>query len=228
MRRPPTAGRRAGGLPADGLERLTEAVTLLRTQALAILERAAGLSIGGDVIWPTVEHLQRVGNELGSAEAELRTELGPSPAQVESPEPDECSCPALSRAAAETLAMAEAIVPLAPVREEEAERWLRLLRANGRVGETLAAAGVPTRPALPVADQPPPPSRREGRERVHEVSRRARRLAALHRAETVDTLHLLFALLDVYGTSFDRALYTHGVSRDGVLAELPGKHSLSA
>jgi hypothetical protein len=52
------------------------------------------------------------------------------------------------------------------------------------------------------------------------VADRAARLALKRGAEVVGTVELLFAVLDVYGGAFDRALFVRGTSRDELLDRL--------
>ena len=102
-------------------------------------------------------------------------------------------------------------------REDEAERWLRVLRLHGRVGESLQALGVPEAPlmteARPVSAVGSPPSGAP----VDVVCRRAVQLAGARAADRVGTIDVLFAVLRTYGTAFDRALYIRGTSRDELL-----------
>ena len=57
---------------------------------------------------------------------------------------------------------------------------------------------------------------------LDEVTERASEFAAAHNAETVGTPDILFAVLDVYGKLFDRALYLRGTSRDELVERLTG------
>ena len=107
-------------------------------------------------------------------------------------------------------------------REDEAERWLRVLRMNGRVGEALQALGVPEAPLMtyarptPSADAEPP----AGHDPVDAICRRAVRMAGARAADRVGTVDVLFAVLAEYGQAFDRALYIRGTSRDELLERL--------
>jgi len=128
----------------------------------------------------------------------------------------------LSQDAAIVLSLAGTAMPFAHSREDEAERWLRVLRLHGRVGEVLQALGVPEAPLmtharpgqLPAAAPPP------GGDPVNAVCRRALRLADVRSADRVATLDILFAVLATYGAAFDRALYVRGTSRDELLERL--------
>ena len=106
-------------------------------------------------------------------------------------------------------------------REDEAERWLRVLRMHGRVGETLQALGVPEAPlmthARPGSTVPEPAT---GADPVDTIYRRAVRMATARAADRVGTIDILFAVLAHYGKTFDRALYIRGTSRDELLERL--------
>src|SRR3954447_1552474 len=114
----------------------------------------------------------------------------------------------LSEDAAIVLGLAGTAMPFAHSREDEAERWLRVLRMHGRVGEALQALGVPEAPLMTDARPAPspgatPPSGGS----VDAICRRAVRMADARTADRVGTLDVLFAVLATYGQAFDRALY---------------------
>jgi hypothetical protein len=140
---------------------------------------------------------------------------------------EEQQTPGLSQDAAIVLALAETAIPFASSREDEAERWVRLLRLHGQVGGALQALGVGEAPlattAEPVAD-----TARRARLRTENpvslVTAAARGFARKRGAQLVATVDVLFAVLEVYGKAFDRALYIRGTSRDELverLAEVP-------
>jgi hypothetical protein len=127
----------------------------------------------------------------------------------------------LSQDAAIVLGLAATAMDFAHSREDEAERWLRTLRMHGRVGEALQALGVSEAPLMTYArpsplPAPPPP----GGDPVDAVCHRAVRMAHGRGADRVGTVDVLFAVLDAYGSLFDRALYIRGASRDELLARL--------
>jgi hypothetical protein len=128
----------------------------------------------------------------------------------------------LSQDAAIVLSLAGTAMPFAHSSEDEAERWLRVLRMHGRVGEVLQALGVPEAPLMTSARPPlsPAAARRSGGDPVDGICRRAVRLAGLRSADRVATLDILFAVLKTYGPAFDRALYVRGTSRDELLERL--------
>lgn len=107
-------------------------------------------------------------------------------------------------------------------REDEAERWLRVLRMHGRVGEALQGLGVPEAPLMTHARPAPSADAEEagGENAVDAIYRRAITMAAARAADRVGTLDILFAVLATYGQAFDRALYIRGTSRDELLERL--------
>jgi hypothetical protein len=110
-------------------------------------------------------------------------------------------------------------------REDEAERWLRVLRMHGRVGETLQALGVPEAPLMTHARptsmfDSSSTSADAGADPVDAICRRAVRMATARAADRVGTIDILFAVLADYGHAFDRALYIRGTSRDELLERL--------
>ena len=122
------------------------------------------------------------------------------------------------------VALAGTAMPFAHSAEDEAERWLRALRLHGQVGAALQALGVGESPLMTgseaAADGPGTPPM--GADVLEEVTRRAADFADARDAETVGTADLLFAVLDVYGKLFDRALYVRGTSRDELVERLAG------
>jgi hypothetical protein len=128
----------------------------------------------------------------------------------------------LSQDAALVVTLAGTAMPFAASAADEAERWLRVLRLHGQVGSTLQALGVGEAPLetetgheRPAGDGPP-----RGPANLDEVARRATAIAAAREAETVGTPDLLYAVFEVYGGLFDRALYMRGTSRDELVERL--------
>jgi hypothetical protein len=130
----------------------------------------------------------------------------------------------LSQDAAIVLALAETAIPFAVSVEDEAERWVRLLRLHGQVGLALQSLGVGEAPLSTIA-QPHAVrvlrARPLGEDPVADVSLAARRLAAKRGARAAATVDVLFAVIGVYGRVFDRALYIRGTSVDELLERLP-------
>src|SRR3954470_19194698 len=120
----------------------------------------------------------------------------------------------LSQDAAIVLALAETAIPFAVSVEDEAERWVRLLRLHGQVGLALQSLGVGEAPLSTMG-------RPLGENPVADVTLAARRLAAKRGARAAATVDVLFGVIGVYGRTFDRALYIRGTSVDELLERLP-------
>src|SRR5205085_10235578 len=120
------------------------------------------------------------------------------------------------------LALAETTVPFASSRQDEAERWLRVLRQDGYVGRALQALGV-DEGQLATRAEPRPRSAAANPDPVAAVAAGAARLARRRGGDATTTLDVLFAALIEYGRLFDRALYLAGVSRRELIAELSGR-----
>jgi hypothetical protein len=127
----------------------------------------------------------------------------------------------LSQDAAIVLALAETAIPFAATREDEAERWVRVLRMHGQVGGVLQGMGVGEAPLETLADVPSSRTpRRPGENVVREVAQAAGRYAIGRAATLIGTVDVLFAVLEVYGKAFDRALYIRGATRDELIERL--------
>lgn len=130
----------------------------------------------------------------------------------------------LSQDAAIVLALADTAVPFAASPEDEAERWVRVLRLHGWVGSALQSLGVGEAP-LETPAQPVSVRilrrRPLGEDVVQMVTERAQEFAAGRAAGAVCTVDVLFALFAVYGKTFDRALYVRGTSREELIERLP-------
>jgi hypothetical protein len=131
----------------------------------------------------------------------------------------------LSQDAALVLALAGTAIPFAHSAQDEAERWLRVLRLHGQVGVALQALGVGEAPLMTCSSPAdcPAGSKALGPKVLEEVTRRSMDFAAIRGAERTGTGDLLFAVLEVYGQMFDRALYLRGTSRDELIERLAGK-----
>jgi hypothetical protein len=136
----------------------------------------------------------------------------------------------LSQDAAIVLALADTAIPFATSREDEAERWVRLLRLHGQVGAALQALGVGEAPLSTMA-QPHAVrvlrSRPLGEDPVADVTLAARRLACKRGAAAAATVDVLFAVIGVYGKTFDRALYIRGTSIEELLTRLPQENQVA-
>ena len=131
-----------------------------------------------------------------------------------------------SQDAAIVLALADTAVPFASSPEDEAERWVRVLRLHGLVGTALQSLGVGEAP-LETTAQPASfrllRKRPLGEDIVEIVSIRAHEFAMARGANAVCTVDVLFALFAVYDKTFDRALYVRGTSREELIERLPAE-----
>jgi hypothetical protein len=129
----------------------------------------------------------------------------------------------LSQDAALVIVLAGTAMTFSHSATDEAERWLRALRLHGQVGSALQALGVGEAPLMTVAGppaEPPVGDRPKGIDGVDRVAGRAGVLARLRGGESVGTVDVLFAVLEVYDRRFDRALYLRGTSREELLERL--------
>lgn len=130
----------------------------------------------------------------------------------------------LSQDAALVVTLAGTAMAFSHSAEDQAERWLRTLRLHGQVGNTLQSLGVGEAPLMtgsePNGHVQEPGNLPLGGDAVEEVTARATAMAASREAETVGTADVLFAVLDIYGRLFDRALYLRGTSREELLERL--------
>ena len=134
----------------------------------------------------------------------------------------------LSQDAALVVALAGTAMPFAHSAEDEAERWLRVLRIHGRVGTALQALGVGEAPLTGETEREAGGTPPHGPEILDEVTRRATEFAAGREADRVGTPDLLFAAFEVYGKLFDRALYLRGTSREELVERLSEAGSAQA
>ncbi|HEY2600800.1 MAG TPA: hypothetical protein VGI67_04520 [Thermoleophilaceae bacterium] len=129
----------------------------------------------------------------------------------------------LSQDAAIVLGLAHTAVPFAASREDEAERWVRVMRLHGQVGRAMQALGLGE---TPLESPATPRAVRLLRARdlsgaiVEQVEQRSLELAAERRAQLVSTVDIFFAVLDIYSSTFERALYARGTTRVELIAEL--------
>jgi hypothetical protein len=131
--------------------------------------------------------------------------------------------PTLAPDAAMVLGIAATAIPFARTPEDEAERWLRLLRLHGEVGATLQALGVSEESIREHAERTEPQAvdrDAENRDVIARVGERATAIAHERRVGGVGTTDLLMAVLEVYGVVFERALRAHGTDVEEVLERL--------
>jgi len=121
------------------------------------------------------------------------------------------------------LAIASTAMPFARSPEQQAERWLRVLRLHGEVGIALQGLGVSEEPLAHMPDSAAEPDGSIGLQDgdvTAEVSRRAMDIAVSRNGGGVTTVELLLAVMDVYGEHFARVLEAHGTDCDEVLERL--------
>jgi hypothetical protein len=156
--------------------------------------------------------------------------------------------PTLAPDAAMVLGIAATAIPFARTPEDEAERWLRVLRLHGEVGNVLQAIGVSEEVisvtpedshADPAASSPPGAGGGAGggagagadaagtdstggerRDVIALVGQYAERIAAARGSAGVATTDVLVAVMHVYGPVFEQALRAHGTDADEVLERL--------
>ncbi|HUB73843.1 MAG TPA: hypothetical protein VL979_07395 [Solirubrobacteraceae bacterium] len=126
--------------------------------------------------------------------------------------------PQLASDAAIALGIASTAMPFARTPADEAERWLRVLRLDGQVGQALQALGVSEEPlSTDDANDEQAPARAAGTaaqgDAVRLVTERAVSIAAGRHAPALATTDLLMAVIDVYGEEFERVLRVHGTDR---------------
>jgi hypothetical protein len=121
------------------------------------------------------------------------------------------------------LGIASTAIPFARTPDEEAERWLRVLRLHGDVGVALQALGV-SEDAIAPSEQTN--GHESGGEQspqhdaVKNIAEEAVAIAAARHSPGVATTDVLVAVMKVYGAHFDRVLRAHGTDRDEVLERL--------
>lgn len=140
--------------------------------------------------------------------------------------------------AAMALGIAVTAMPFARTPEDEAERWLRVLRMYGEAGIVLQALGVSEGPLSASGGSPDHEGRTielgrttdckggsalaggDDRDAVALVTENAADIAGRRGAGGVGTRDLLTAVMEVYGEDFDRVLRAHGTDREEVLERL--------
>jgi len=121
------------------------------------------------------------------------------------------------------VALAGTAIPFAHSAEDEAERWLRAMRLHGQVGSILQALGVGEAPLMTGSEHDHSGGHgtpNMGPDVLEHVTERAEEFAEARDADTIGTADILFAVLDVYGNLFDRALYLRGTSREELVERL--------
>ncbi|MDE3070462.1 MAG: hypothetical protein KGJ43_07015 [Acidobacteriota bacterium] len=140
----------------------------------------------------------------------------------------------LSNEAAMVLGLAGTAVPFAGGPEEEAERWLRVLRLHGDVSSSLQAAGIGEVPIVATdgvareaaareaagegeGDGDAGTRQRDAQEVIKQVTKLATRSAQDRGARTVSTVDVLIGAMEFYGDDFDRILEAYGTDREEIL-----------
>jgi hypothetical protein len=120
------------------------------------------------------------------------------------------------------LGIATTAMPFARTREDEAERWLRVLRMHGEVGRALQELGVAEGPLHPheISEE----LDHSDHDAVRLVTEQAAHIAAEREATRgIATTDLLLAVMRVYGADFDRVLEAHGTNCDELIERLSAK-----
>ena len=128
--------------------------------------------------------------------------------------------PAVAPDAAMVLGIASTAMPFARTADEEAERWLRVLRLHGEVGVALQALGVSEDSLVTGEHEARDTADGLHSEAVTNIAAEAVKVAAARSSAGVATTDVLMAVMRVYGQHFDRVLRAHGTDRDEVLARL--------
>jgi hypothetical protein len=131
--------------------------------------------------------------------------------------------PALDPDTAIVLGIASTALPFACTPEDAAERWLRVLRLHGDAGAVLQALGVSEGPLREPDEHEGGAAAAPGADDCDVLARVIKH--AVHRADRrgaagVATSDVLMAVMDVYGTDFERVLQAHGTDRDEVIERL--------
>jgi hypothetical protein len=127
--------------------------------------------------------------------------------------------PSLTPDAAIVLGIASTAMPFARSAEDQAERWLRVLRVHGEAGVALTTLGVSEAP-LEVPARPGQHVEPVVGDTVTGVTDQAIQVATERGAEVAGTADILVAVMRVYGPEFDRVLEAHGTDRTEVLERL--------
>lgn len=122
------------------------------------------------------------------------------------------------------LAIASTAMPFARTPEDQAERWLRVLRLHGEVGIALQALGVSdvalTESSEAVAVKAGNQAELQDGDVIVTVSERAMDIAAQRGSAGVSTVELLLAVMSVYGEHFSCVLEAHGGDVEELLDRL--------
>lgn len=127
---------------------------------------------------------------------------------------------ALAPDAAFALGIASTAMPFARSREDEMEHWLRIMRLSGDAGSALQSLGVGEGRLDGLSAEPQERDTSTEHDVVAVVASEALRVADERLSAVLTTTDLLIAVMEVYGSAFDRVLEAHGVTRDDVAERL--------
>jgi anti-anti-sigma factor len=122
--------------------------------------------------------------------------------------------------AALMIGIASTAMPFAQSAEDEAARWLRVLRRHGEAGDVLASLGVTEAPIREPHNGFGEPANRDDPDVIATVTDDARRIAAQRNAARVATTDVLLAVMHAYGATFDLVLQAHGADIDELVTQL--------
>jgi hypothetical protein len=125
-----------------------------------------------------------------------------------------CFCDAARMA----VGLAATALPFARSDSEQAERWLRILRVNGAVGNAMQGIGLPEYPL--VADVGPPPADPCRPDALALVIEAAERNARERDGEAITTEDVFVGVTATYGPAFDHALAIRGTTAAEVLERM--------
>jgi hypothetical protein len=132
--------------------------------------------------------------------------------------------PTVAPDAAVALGIASTAMPFARTSEDEAERWLRILRLHGEAGAALQGLGVSEarldEPANQAGSAHAVALDARPADPVEAVVDEAVRIADRRGCPGVATTDLLLAVMCVYGEAFDSVLQAHGSDRDELVQRL--------
>jgi hypothetical protein len=136
--------------------------------------------------------------------------------------------PMLAPDAEMVLGIAATAIPFARTPEDQAERWLRVLRLHGEVGVALQALGVSEVPLRAPGesidgDRFAAAANLEDQDVIGRVTETAAGIAAERGVPGLGTTEVLMAVMQVYGTVFERALRAHGTDAKEVLERLDAR-----
>jgi hypothetical protein len=131
-----------------------------------------------------------------------------------------CFCDATKMA----VGLAATALPFARSHAEEAERWLRILRVNGGVGNAMQAIGVSEHALVADAAAAAPDPRRP--DALAAVIDAASSSARERGSDAITTEDLFVGVAVTYGPAFEHALAIRGTTSAEVLERVARAHAL--